>query len=75
MSKLPRDVSGRACINALLRAGYVIDRQQGSHITLIRDDPPSRVTVPNHKAIKVGMLRRIIRDADLTVDEFLNLLS
>jgi predicted RNA binding protein YcfA (HicA-like mRNA interferase family) len=67
-------LSARECIRALQRAGYVIDRQAGSHITLIRDDPPSRVTVPNHKELKIGMLRGIIRDAGLTVDEFLELL-
>jgi len=58
----------------LQRSGFVIDRQAGSHITLIRDNPPGRVTVPNHKELKVGMLRRIISDAGLTVKEFLDLL-
>ncbi|MBI1257114.1 MAG: addiction module toxin, HicA family [Chloroflexi bacterium] len=67
-------VSARECIRVLQRIGYQIDRQAGSHITLIRDDPPSRVTVPNHKELKIGMLRRIIHDAGLTVDEFINLL-
>ena len=64
----------RDCIRALQRIGFVIDRQAGSHITLIRDNPPGRVTVPNHKELKVGMLRRIISDAGLTVKEFLDLL-
>jgi predicted RNA binding protein YcfA (HicA-like mRNA interferase family) len=73
MSKLS-PVSARECIRVLQRIGYVIDRQAGSHITLIREDPSGRVTVPNHKELKVGMLRRIIHDAGLTVDEFLELL-
>ncbi len=73
MSKLS-PVSARECIRALQRIGFVIDRQVGSHITLIRDSPPGRVTVPNHKELKVGMLRRIIRDANLTVEEFIELL-
>ncbi len=74
MSKLS-PVSARECIRALQRIGFKIDRQRGSHVTLIREDPAGRVTVPNHKEIKVGMLRKIIRDADLTVDEFNELLS
>lgn len=73
MSKLS-PVSARECIRALQRVGFVIDRQAGSHITLVRDDPRGRVTVPNHKELKVGMLRGIIRDANLTVEEFLELL-
>lgn len=39
-----------------------------------RDDPFSRVSVPNHKVLKKGMLRGIIKDAGLTVSEFLALL-
>lgn len=67
-------VSARDCIRALQRVGFIIDRQTGSHITLIRENPHGRVTVPNHKELKVGMLRRIISDAHLTVEEFLDLL-
>lgn len=69
MAKLPV-VSGQECIKALQRAGFNISRQKGSHVTLRRADPPARVTVPNHKEVKPGTLRRLIKDAGLTVDEF-----
>lgn len=69
MSKLS-PASARVVLKVLQQAGFQIDRQQGSHITLIRTDPPGRVTIPNHKAIKVGMLRRILRDAGFTVEQF-----
>jgi len=67
-------ISARECIRALERAGYYISRQRGSHITLRRDDPPGRVTIPNHKELKSGTLRSILRQASLSVDEFLELL-
>ncbi len=73
MPKLPV-LSARECITALERAGFNVIRQRGSHITLRRDNPPARVTVPNHKELKTGMLRSIIRQAGMTVDEFLDLL-
>lgn len=73
MPKLPV-VSSRECMTALQKAGFYVSRQKGSHITLRRDDPKGRVTVPNHKTIKPGMLRRIINDAGLTVEEFIELL-
>ncbi len=70
MSKLT-PVSARECIRALQRIGFVIDRQFGKpHHVDSQQNPPGRITVPNHKELKVGMLRRIIRDAELTVDEF-----
>ena len=59
---------------ALQKVGFVIIRQKGSHITLRRDAPKGRVTVPNHNPLKPGMLHRIIKDAALTVDEFIDLL-
>jgi predicted RNA binding protein YcfA (HicA-like mRNA interferase family) len=73
MSKLPV-VSGTDCIKVLEKIGFVVDRQRGSHITLVRQEPKTQLTVPNHKTIAKGTLRTIVRDAGLTVDEFVNLL-
>lgn len=39
-----------------------------------RDEPFTQISIPNHRVLKKGMLSRIIRDADLTVDEFIDLL-
>lgn len=73
MSQVPQ-ISARECINALQKIGFYVMRQRGSHITLRRDNPFTRVVVPNHKTLKIGMLYRIIKDAGLTVEEFLALL-
>jgi predicted RNA binding protein YcfA (HicA-like mRNA interferase family) len=73
MSKLPV-VSGADCIKALTKIGFDVVRQKGSHITLVRQDPSTQLTVPNHKTIAKGTLRSLIRDAGLTVDEFIDLL-
>jgi len=40
-----------------------------------RDDPPGRVTVPNHREIHKGTLREILRESGLTVDELIELLQ
>lgn len=74
MSRLPV-ISGADCVRALVRNGFTIRRQMGSHIILRRDDPFALVVVPDHRSLKPGTLRRIIRDAGLTVDEFVNLLG
>lgn len=73
MSKLPI-VSGVRCVGVLGKIGFVVRRQKGSHIILSREDPYAMVVVPAHKALKPGTLRGIIRDAGLTVDEFIALL-
>lgn len=73
MKKLPV-VSGTNCVKVLVKVGFRVYRQRGSHIILVRDDPNAQVTVPNHKTIAKGTLRSIIREAGLSVDEFIKLL-
>ena len=69
MSKLPR-LSGRACVEALIKIGFYKKRQHGSHIILRRDNPFTQLVVPDHKELDRGTLRAIIRQANLSVDEF-----
>jgi len=73
MGKLPQ-ISGRECVSALEKGGFHFLRQTASHIHLRRDELFAQLSVPNHKTIKRGTLRSIIRQAGLTVDEFLELL-
>jgi predicted RNA binding protein YcfA (HicA-like mRNA interferase family) len=73
--KLPV-ISGKEAVKALSKAGFYIHHQKGSHIVLRNEElSDMRVVVPNHKELKRGMLRSIIRDSGLTVDEFISLLS
>jgi predicted RNA binding protein YcfA (HicA-like mRNA interferase family) len=73
MTKLP-SVSGRDCIKALEKVSFYFKRQEGSHVILRRDDPFAQTSVPLHKELDRGTLRAIIRQAGLSVDEFVKLL-
>jgi len=73
MSKLPR-VSGRECVKALEQSGFYLKHQEGSHMILRCDDPFAQVVVPDHKELDRGTLRAIIRQAGLSLDEFIKLL-
>lgn len=73
MGKLP-GISARECVQALQRVGFLVRRQRGSHIIMRRDDPFAQVVVPDHKRLDRGTLRGIIRQAGLSVDEFVELL-
>ena len=63
-------------IRALERAGFYIDRQSGSQAQLLPGDhPETRVTVPVHnRDLRIPMIRRILEQANLSVDEFRQLL-
>ena len=73
MSLLPR-ISGRECVKALEKAGFVVRRREGSHMILRRGEPFAQLVVPDHKELDRGTLRAIIRQAGITVDEFTKLL-
>lgn len=68
MPKLPV-LSGAEVINALERLGFEQLRQRGSHVVMRRGS--AGTVVPLHKELKTGTLAGILRQAGVTVDEFL----
>ncbi|MFO7446990.1 MAG: type II toxin-antitoxin system HicA family toxin [Ignavibacteriaceae bacterium] len=74
MSTLPV-LSGKECVKLLGKTGFKIRRQTGSHIILRKNSPFRQVVVPNHKQLDRGTLRSIIRAADLSIEEFLELIN
>jgi predicted RNA binding protein YcfA (HicA-like mRNA interferase family) len=74
MPKLPV-ISGRQARRAFEKAGWVFNRQRGSHMVLVKSGTPFNLTIPDHKELDRGLLRGLIRDAGLTVDEFVALLN
>ncbi len=74
MSKLPV-LSANELIKVLSKIGYQIDHQTGSHIILRNVNYPfRRLTIPNHKEIAKGTLRAIIRQAGLSLEEFIQMI-
>ena len=65
------NISATKFIKVMKRFGYQIIRQKGSHIVLQRQDPFSMLVIPNHKEIDIGLIRSLIKEAGLTVEEFL----
>ena len=73
MTGLPR-ISGRGCARALGKIDFYLKRRQSSHMILRRDEPFAQVVVPDHKELDRGTLRAIIRQASLSVKDFLRLM-
>ena len=74
-SPLPA-VRAKELTRALERAGFVLRRQRGSHQIWFHPDLKKRVSVPVHTGdVPKGTLRQILRDADLSVEDFLGLLK
>ncbi len=70
------NISGKNAVKAFMKAGYVVDHQEGSHIILysaLLGRPP--LSIPNHKELAPGLLRAQIKHAGLSIEEFLKLLK
>lgn len=69
-------MSGADAVKAFARVGYAVSHQTGSHVILRRAEPPHRyLSVLKHKELARGTLRGLIRDAGLTVEQFVGLLD
>jgi len=75
MNKLPRNLSGKEVVKALEKAGFYFKRQKGSHIILRRDKPFAQVVIPDHKSIDTGTLANILDGADISVNDFIELMK
>ena len=68
------NISGREAVKAFQRAGWEPIGQVGSHLVMIKTGVRVNLSIPQHKELSVGTLRALIRNAGMTVDEFLALL-
>ncbi len=66
-------VSGAEAVRALGKAGFKRASQRGSHVKLRHADGRVAI-VPMHDELARGTLRSILRQADVTPDDFLQLL-
>jgi predicted RNA binding protein YcfA (HicA-like mRNA interferase family) len=75
MGKIPA-LTAKEIIEKLQKINYFIDRQKGSHIRLKSDDINNQpITIPNHnnRIVGKGLLRKILRDIKISVDDFIEL--
>ena len=73
MPRLPI-LSVAKIIKALAKLGYSVVRQRGSHFRLTHLSRPP-ITIPNYQSIDRSLLRMILNQAQLSVEEFLKLLK
>lgn len=72
--KLPR-VTASDVIRVIEKIGFTLTRQSGSH-KIYKNEEGRRVTVPYHagKILNPKLLKSILNDAGLTVEDFIELL-
>jgi predicted RNA binding protein YcfA (HicA-like mRNA interferase family) len=71
--KLPV-ISGKDAVKAFSRDGWRVDRITGSHAVMRKEGSTVTLSVPLHQELKKGLLRSLIKDADIDLEKFLALL-
>jgi predicted RNA binding protein YcfA (HicA-like mRNA interferase family) len=74
MPKFPVDAPRERVLKALQRLGFELVRE-GNHIALARlnaDGTRTPLTMPNHRLIKASTLRLILRQSDISREDFLS---
>ncbi|MBI1785715.1 type II toxin-antitoxin system HicA family toxin [Candidatus Sumerlaeota bacterium] len=66
---------GRDAVKAFEKAGWRSLGQVGSHLVMVKTGLRVNLSIPQHRELSVGTLRALIRNAGLSVDDFLELLK
>ena len=69
MAKLPA-IRGADVVRVFEALGWEVARRQSSHIILVKDGEMATLSVPDHAEVAKGTLRSLIRQAGITVAEF-----
>ena len=67
-------VSGREVVKAFQADGWVLARQRGSHMILVKEGRMVTLSVPDHREVAKGTLRSLIRSSGMSVEQFAQLL-
>ena len=65
--------SGVLAVKKFKRAGWLVDRQVGSHVMFVKTGYLYTLSVPQHKELGIGILKKLLKQANLNVEEFNNL--
>ncbi|MCG3773308.1 MAG: hypothetical protein JW395_0114 [Nitrospira sp.] len=70
MAEHLRLCSGAEAVRKFERVGWTIARQRGSHVMMVKLGYEYTLSIPQHNELGPGLLRKLIRQAALTVEAF-----
>jgi len=70
MSSRLKLCSGSRTVKKFSRAGWKVARQKGSHVMMVKQNYLYTLSIPQHKELGIGLLKKLLKQAKLTIDEF-----
>lgn len=74
MPKLPV-ISGKKALRVFEKDGWIYKRKHGSHMIMVKSGVRVTLSIPDHRELDRGLLRGLISDAGITVQQFIELLD
>jgi len=68
------NLSGKEAVKAFQRAGWQTVGQVGSHLVMTKPNIRINLSIPQHKELSIGTMGALIRNAGISVEDFLSLL-
>ena len=65
------NISGKQAVKTFKKFGWNVVGQVGSHVVMTKPGMKANLSVPQHKEVSIGLLRKLIKYAEIEVDEFL----
>lgn len=62
--------SGAVAVKKFKKVGWKVDRQVGSHAMLVKTGYPYTLSVPQHKELGIGILKKLLKQADISISTF-----
>jgi len=63
-------VSGLEAVKKFERAGWIVMRQKGSHVMLTKPGYQWTLSIPQHDELGPGLLRKLLKQAEMSIEEF-----
>lgn len=70
MSEILQLCSGAEAVRKFQKAGWTAVRQKGSHVMMTKPGYQWTLSIPQHREIGPGLLRKLLKQASLTIEEF-----
>ena len=65
------NISGKQAVKTFKKFGWNVVGQVGSHVVMTKPGIKANLSVPQHKEVSIGLLRKLIKYAEIEVEEFL----
>ena len=62
--------SGKEAVKKLKKDGWSVARQAGSHVMMVKPDYQYTLSIPQHSELGIGILKKLVKQARLTVAQF-----